>query len=356
MGQTAAIQIRHKKLLHLHTNSKKYAEAVSLIYATDTTPGITRKRRGKSFSYFFRHRRVTEKRVLQRIKSLVIPPAWEDVWINRLPNGHLQVTGLDTRKRKQYKYHPQWEQLRNETKFDRMIEFGKVLPAIRAQVEKDLRNEGMTQEKVIATVVKLMEQTSIRIGNDAYEKENGSYGLTTLKNRHVKVNGNHIRFSFIGKKGVPHSITLRSKRMARLVKQCMEIPGQELFQYINGDGIPRVIDSGKVNTYIKAITEKDLTAKDFRTWTGSVIALRTFKNVGPAENPSDAKKKIIEVLDCVSKQLGNTRSVTKKYYVHPVVISLYENNLLDKYFKKPISGIEGLSDEEKVLMKILEKN
>jgi DNA topoisomerase I len=213
----------------------------------------------------------------------------------------------------------------------------------------------MTQEKVIATVVKLMEQTSIRIGNDTYEKENGSYGLTTLKNRHVKINGHHIRFSFIGKKGVSHSITLRSKRMARLVKQCMEIPGQELFQYINGDGIPRVIDSGKVNAYIKAITEKDLTAKDFRTWMGSVIALRAFKNAEKAENATEAKKKIIEVLDCVSKQLGNTRNVTKKYYVHPVIISLYESNKLDKYFKS-VSGIDGLSDEEKVLMKILEKN
>lgn len=349
------MRIKSKQLLHLHTDSKKYAEAVSLIYATDTTPGITRKRRGKSFSYFFRHRRVTEKKVLQRIKSLVIPPAWEDVWINLLPEGHLQVTGLDTRKRKQYKYHPQWEQLRNETKFHRMIEFGKVLPALRAQLEKDLRNTEMTQEKVIATVVKLMEQTAIRIGNDSYEKENGSYGLTTLKNRHVKVNGNHIRFSFIGKKGVPHSITLRSKRMARIVKQCMEIPGQELFQYINGDGKPRVIDSGKVNAYIKAVTEKDMTAKDFRTWIGSFIALRAFKSAGKAENPATAKKRIIEVLDFVSKQLGNTRSVTKKYYVHPVLISLYENNKLDKYFKS-VSGIEGLNDDEKVLMKILEKN
>lgn len=351
------MRIKTKKLRHLHSDSKKYAEAVSLIYAKDGAPGITRKRRGKGFSYFFRHRRVTQKRVLQRIKGLVIPPAWENVWINCLPEGHLQVTGLDARKRKQYKYHPHWSKLRNETKFHRMIEFGKVLPALRAQMEKDLRNEGMTQEKVIATIVKLMEQTSIRIGNDTYEKENGSYGLTTLKNRHVKINGHHIRFSFIGKKGVSHSITLRSKRMARLVKQCIEIPGKELFQYINGDGIPRVIDSGKVNAYIKAVTEKDLTAKDFRTWTGSVIALRAFKNAGKAEDPSEAKKKIIEVLDCVSKQLGNTRNVTKKYYVHPLLISLYENNKLDKYFK-PVkgNGIEGLNDDEKILIKILERN
>jgi DNA topoisomerase-1 len=287
--------------------------------------------------------------------SLVIPPAWENVWINYEPNGHLQVTGLDARNRKQYKYHPQWEQMRNETKFHRMVEFGKVLPALRAQMEKDLRNTDMTQEKVIATIVKLMEQTSIRIGNDSYEKENGSYGLTTLKNRHVKINGHHIRFSFIGKKGVAHSITLRSKRMARLVKQCMEIPGQELFQYINGDGIPRVIDSGKVNAYIKAVTEKDMSAKDFRTWTGSVIALRALKNAGKAENPAEAKKKIIEVMDCVSKQLGNTRSVTKKYYVHPVLISLYENNKLEKYFESS-NNIEGLNEDENVLMKILEKN
>lgn len=343
------------KLLHLHADSKKYAEAVSLIYATDSTPGITRKRNGKKFSYFFRDRRVTEKRVLQRIKSLVIPPAWEDVWINCEPNGHLQVTGLDVRHRKQYKYHPQWEQLRNETKFHRMVEFGKALPALRAQLEKDLRDTKMTQEKVIATVVKLMEQTAIRIGNDSYEKENGSYGLTTLKNRHVKVTGSHIHFSFIGKKGVPHSITLRSKRMARLVKQCMEIPGQELFQYINGDGIPHVIDSGKVNTYIKSMTNGDFTAKDFRTWVGSVVALRAFKNAENATTQTGMKKTINEVLDCVSKQLGNTRSVTKKYYVHPLLISLYEESKLEKYFESA-SGPDGLNEDEKVLMKILEKN
>jgi DNA topoisomerase-1 len=355
MQDKTSIKVPKKKLLLLQTDSKKYAEAVSLVYATDTAPGITRKRRGKTFTYFFRDRKITDQKILQRIKSLVIPPAWENVWINPLPEGHLQVTGLDVRKRKQYKYHTQWDQLRNETKFHRMIEFGKTLPALRAQVEKDLRNTEMTQEKVIAAIVKLMEHTAIRIGNDSYEKEYGSYGLTTLKNRHVKVNGSEIRFSFIGKKGVAQSITLRSKRMAKIVKQCIEIPGQDLFQYIDEKGEPHVIDSGKVNAYIKSMTGKDMTAKDFRTWNGSLLALRAFKNVEKAENPSAAKKRIIEVLDYVSKQLGNTRSVTKKYYVHPILISLYENNKLDKYFEA-VNGIEGLNDDEKVLMKILEKN
>jgi DNA topoisomerase-1 len=356
MQDKVSIKVPKKKLLLLQTDSKKYAEAVSLVYGTDTAPGITRKRTGKTFIYFFKDKKVTDKNILHRIKSLVIPPAWENVWINPLPEGHLQVTGLDVRKRKQYKYHPQWDQLRNETKFHRMIEFGKVLPALRAQVEKDLRNPEMTQEKVLATIVKLMEHTAIRIGNNSYEKEYGSYGLTTLKNRHVKINGSSIRFSFVGKKGVAQSITLRSKRMARIVRQCMEIPGQELFQYVDEKGEPHMIDSGKVNAYIKTITGSDMTAKDFRTWIGSVVALRTFMNAAKAENATSSKKTILEVLDEVSKQLGNTRSVTRKYYVHPALISLYENNALDKYFKKPISGIEGLSDEEKILMKILEKN
>jgi DNA topoisomerase I len=348
-------RVSTRKLFRLQSDSKKYAEAVNLVYVIDTMPGIQRKRQGKGFTYFYKNVKITDKEILGRIKSLVIPPAWENVWVSWLPNGHLQVTGTDVRKRKQYKYHPLWDQMRNETKFHRMIEFGKTLPTLRERVEKDLRKMEMTQEKLIATIVSLMEQTLIRIGNTNYEKKYGSYGLTTLKNRHVKINRDSINFSFIGKKGVPHSVTLKSKQMARIVKQCMEIPGQELFQYVDLNGERHVIDSGQVNGYIKAITGNDMTAKDFRTWSGSLIALQAFKEAGEVESAASAKKKVVEVLDYVSKRLGNTRSVCKKYYVHPVLISLYESNQLNKYFNGDGNTIEGLTEEENVLMKILQK-
>jgi len=355
MPDKTDIKVSKRKLFRLQTDSKKYAEAVNLVYVMDTMPGIQRKKKGKGFTYLYKNEKVTDAEILGRIKGLVIPPAWENVWISRLPNGHLQVTGIDARKRKQYKYHPLWDQMRNETKFHRMIEFGKTLPMLRERVKKDLRKMELTQDKVIATIVSLMEQTFIRIGNHNYEKEYGSYGLTTLKNRHIKINRDSIHFSFIGKKGDPHSVTLKSKRMARIVKQCMEIPGQELFQYVDSNGERHVIDSGQVNGYIKAIIGNDMTAKDFRTWAGSLIALQAFKEAGEVESVSAAKKKVVEVLDYVSKRLGNTRSVCKKYYVHPVLISLYENNQLNKYFNGNGNSIEGLSEEENVLMKILQK-
>jgi DNA topoisomerase-1 len=354
MRGSAAIRVSRRRLFTLHTDSKKYAEAVNLVFVSDTMSGIQRKKHGKGFTYIYKNETVKDKSILERIKSLVIPPAWENVWISSVENGHLQVTGIDVRGRKQYKYHPLWEQLRNETKFHRMLEFGKILPAIRRRVENDLRPSEMTQKKVIATVIKLMEQTFIRIGNQNYEKEYGSYGLTTLKNRHIKINRHSIRFSFIGKKGVAHSVTLKSKRMARIVKQCMEIPGQELFQYIDINGERHSIGSGDVNNYIKAITENDMSSKDFRTWAGSLIALQAFREAGEFDSATAAKKKIVEVLDFVSKRLGNTRSVCRKYYVHPILISLYESNRLNKYFEKKENGMEGLSDDENILMRILE--
>jgi DNA topoisomerase I len=298
---------------------------------------------------------------LQRIKSLVIPPAWEDVWICLLENGHLQATGIDVKKRKQYRYHSQWSMLRSLTKFYHTYEFGKVLPAIRSQIEKDISLSGLPAEKVLATVVSLMERTNIRVGNSVYEKLYGSFGLTTLKDKHVSFQGNTISFTFKGKKGIEHAINLKSKRLATIVKKCRDIPGKELFQYYNEEGERRSIDSGMVNDYIKNISGGEFTAKDFRTWAGTVQAVIAFKELGMFESETEAKKKIAEAYKIVSKQLGNTPNVCKKYYVHPAIINLYENKGLEKYTDQ-LNKIEvddnktGLTVEEKIVMKILESN
>jgi len=291
----------------------------------------------------------------------VIPPSWTNVWICPAPNGHIQATGLDLRRRKQYRYHPLWNSLRNETKFHRLYEFGKALPLLRERMEADLRMRELTREKVLATVLGLMERTYIRVGNNEYEKTNGSYGLTTMKNKHVSITGDKLVFSFTGKKGVHHDITLRNKRLARTVSQCKDIPGRELFQYYGEDGTRRSIDSGMVNHYIKEAVSLDFTAKDFRTWAGTLHALQAFASIGEASTTTECKKNVASVLDIVSKQLGNTRTVCRKYYIHPGLIQLYEDNKLVKYLKEledsPAGPVEGggLAAEEEVLMKILKK-
>lgn len=341
------------------TDAQASAKAIRLIYVTDSQEGIRRERKGKSFRYMYKGKPVRNKDDLERIKCLVIPPAWENVWICSLANGHLQATGLDARQRKQYKYHALWNQHRNETKFYRMFQFGEALPAIRKQVEKDISYSGMPKEKVLATIVRLMEHTSIRVGSDFYEKNYGSVGLTTLKNKHVNINGANLKFSFRGKKGVEHDISINNRRLAHIVKQCRDIPGKELFQYYDEEGNKHSIDSGMVNDYIKNIVDGEFTSKDFRTWTGTVQALLAFKESGPFESESEAKKNIVSVLDKVSKYLGNTRTVCRKYYVHPAIIEMYETAHLHKYLQT-LSGNghrpqTGLMLEEKVLMKILKK-
>lgn len=355
------INLPKRKIGSIVKNPVKTAEAVNLVYVRNTDPGITRLKKGNSFYYTFQNKKVREKEVLQRIKNLVIPPAWEDVWICMLANGHLQATGVDIKKRKQYRYHPLWNSLRNQTKFFRLNDFGKVLPAIRLQLEKDIALSGLPMEKVLATVVSLMERTNIRVGNCFYEKLYGSFGLTTFKDKHVTINGHQLRFSFKGKKGVSHDISIKSKHLANIVKKCRDIPGKELFQYINENGERKTIDSGMVNEYIKKISGGDFTAKDFRTWAGTVQALMAFKEMGLSETQTESKKRIVAALDTVSKLLGNTRTVCKKYYVHPVIISLYENKSLEKYTGE-LDNIEkddnktDLTKEEKVLMKIFESN
>lgn len=349
--------VTENKTLTLNVN-EQYAKAARLVYVSNTDPGISRQKKGKGFVYFFENRQVTDPEELLRIKRLVIPPAWREVWICRHHNGHIQATGLDVKNRKQYKYHELWNKLRNETKFYRLKDFGEALPQLRLKIEKDISQHELNEDKVIGTVISLMERTSIRIGNSAYEKLYGSHGLTTLKDKHVKINGDSILFSFKGKKGVSHNISIKSRKLARIVKQCRDIPGKELFQYTDASGTRHVIDSGKVNAYINQVTGKDFTAKDFRTWTGTLNALHAFRETGAAETKTEINKNIVTVLDYVSRQLGNTRTVCRKYYVHPLLINLYETKCLSSYLDE-LDEIEkdddktGLTCEERLLMKIL---
>lgn len=350
--------LTHKEFLKIDRDYEKAAKVADLYYVTDKTPGIERVKKGSGFSYVYKGNVIQDKEQIERFRKLAIPPAWTNVWICAKENGHIQATGLDAKGRKQYRYHPLWHNLRNETKFHRLYEFGKLLPSIRLQLEEDFSRKELCEEKVIATVIALMERTYIRIGNNDYEKLYGSYGLTTLKDKHVKVDGDKIRFSFTGKKGKEHEISISNRKLAKTVKECRDIPGKELFQYYDEEGNKHSIDSGMVNDYIKKATGGDFTAKDFRTWAGTLDILRAFKALEDPCNDSDCKKNIVAALDEVSKKLGNTRTVCKKYYVHPGVIKLYEERNLDKYLKeldeieKP-DNLAGLSTEERVLMKIL---
>lgn len=359
--------LSHKELLQADRDYELSASAAHLLYVSDTKPGISRVKKGKGYCYLLAGKPVRDKTELQRIRGLVIPPSWTNVWICPSANGHIQATGLDLRRRKQYRYHPLWNSLRNETKFHRLYEFGKELPRLREKMETDLGQKELTREKVLATVLSLMERTYIRVGNNEYERTNGSYGLTTLKNKHVSITGDKLVFSFTGKKGVHHDITLRNQRLARTVSQCRDIPGKELFQYYDAEGSRKSIDSGMVNQYIKDAVAMDFTAKDFRTWAGTLHALHAFASIGEACNATECKKNVAAVLDIVSRQLGNTRTVCKKYYVHPGLIALYEDNKLVRYLKEIEAGAGGgetgtgaekkaeLSAEEEVLMKILKQ-
>lgn len=354
-------KLSKRKLRSIVKDEEKTAKAANLVYVSDKETGIERRRKGDSFEYYYKDKPVKDDEDLLRIKHLVIPPAWERVWICKKENGHLQATGYDVKNRKQYRYHPHWNLLRNHTKYYKLLDFGKVLPEIRLQLEKDLNLPELPVRKVLAAVVSLMERTNIRIGNSFYEKAYGSFGLTTLKDRHVTFNGNSVTFAFVGKKGVSHKINLKSKRLASVIKKCRDIPGKELFQFYDEEGNHHSIDSGLVNNYIREISGKDFTAKDFRTWAGTVHAFLALKSIGCCETKTETKKRIVEALDIVSEHLGNTRTVCKKYYVHPLILSLYESKKLEKYLDElekieEDDGKSGLSPEEKMVMKILESN
>ncbi|MCW3116360.1 MAG: hypothetical protein JWM28_442 [Chitinophagaceae bacterium] len=350
------LKVSHHELLVSDKDHEKAVTAINLIYSRDTTAGITRRKNGKNFVYLFNQKIIRDKKIIERIKKLVIPPAWRNVWICKNPAGHIQATGFDLRNRKQYIYHPGWKALRSETKFHRLYEFGKSLGNIRKQVQKDLLQKDLTESKVLATLIAVMDKTYIRIGNAEYEKANGSYGLTTLKDKHVTIRGDTVRFSFKGKKGIVHDITLNNKRLAKTVKQCRDIPGKELFQYYETDGSRRTIDSGMVNNYIRQASGHDFSAKDFRTWAGSLYALECLCTAGNADEPTGTRKKIALILNEVSRRLGNTPGICKKYYVHPALLRLYEEgNLLPNLQKSRGEKIRSsfFSSNENVLMKIL---
>jgi DNA topoisomerase-1 len=327
-----------------------------LRYVTDSAPGITRKRVGRGWRYEAPDGApIKDKEVLARIKSLVIPPAWTDVWICPLPNGHIQATGLDDRGRKQYRYHSRWRQVRDENKYDRMLAFGKALPKIRAQIEHDLSLSGLPREKVLATVVRLLETTLIRVGNEEYARTNKSFGLTTLRNRHVKVDGSQLRFKFKGKSGKTHSISVRDRRLARIVRRCQELAGQELFEYVADDGTRHLIRSSDVNDYLQEITGDDFTAKDFRTWAGTSLAAATLKQMEPAETQSERKHNVVEAVKEVAARLGNTPTICRKCYIHPHIMQAYLDGTLAESLKGARSSA-GLPAEEAAVLRLLRKH
>lgn len=350
------ITLHRKRLAKLALDTRKSAKAVSLVYVSDSEAGIVRNKEGEEFTYYRNKKRVTGEAILQRIRALVLPPAWERVWICDNPDGHLQATGYDAKGRKQYKYHPLWVTMRNQAKFSHMYEFGQALPAIREAVEKGLRQKELNLQKVLAAIVAVMQHTSVRIGNSSYEKENGSYGLTTLKDKHVVTKNGKMQFVFVGKKGVRQCATLDNRKLARIVQQCKDIPGKELFQYYDEDGRHYPVDSGMVNSYIKEISGHPFTAKDFRTWFGSLKALQHLKNTGWCDTEKGRKEKIIEAIDAVAAYLGNTRAVCRKYYIHPGILDCYNDKKLADLLcgDRSSNGADGLSPDEKALMKILE--
>ncbi|EDM34277.1 DNA topoisomerase IB [Pedobacter sp. BAL39] len=330
-----------------------------LVYVTDSKPGIYRKGKPGKFHYEDKDgKTITDEHHLARIKALVLPPAWTSVWISPRKNGYLQATGIDVAGRKQYRYHADWTSRRSDQKYFRLLEFGKTLPVARKRIARDLRRKDFDEQKVLAICLEFMQKTLIRIGNESYKQLYGSYGLSTLRNKHVKIQGNQLKLSFIGKKGVQQELKLNDKTLSKLVKKCMEIPGQDLFQYYTEDHERRGIDSGKINNYIKEITGDDFSAKDFRTWGGTLEALRQLavccSNV---EEIQPKKKVIVQVLDCVASKLGNTRAVCKSSYVYPLLLEAFENDTLGKYLKKiDVSKAHtkfGMENDEKVLMQFL---
>jgi DNA topoisomerase I len=321
----------------LPTEPRLSAQIIGLEYVRDTRPGIRRRRAGKGFVYIGPDARLIRNSAeVHRIRSLVIPPAWTDVWICPNPNGHLQAVGRDAKGRKQYRYHARYRQVREHTKFERMVPFASLLPGIRAQVRKDLRLSGYPKVKILAAIVQLLETTCIRVGNEEYTRQNDSFGLTTLLNRHVRVTGDRIRFHFKGKSGQVHDIELRDPQLAKIVKRCHSLPGQELFQYIADHGKSGKINSEDVNDYLRGITGEDFTAKDFRTWAGTREAARLLYERGPASKESEAKRVYVDVVKQVSQKLGNRPATTKKHYIHPAVWESYtDGSLFDVMASRP---------------------
>jgi DNA topoisomerase-1 len=336
------------------------AIVAGLRYIDRMSGGITRKRVGRGFLYIDSHgRRVTEKVTLQRIRSLAIPPAWARVWICGNPHGHLQAIGYDARGRKQYRYHPLYRQVRNHTKFSRMLDFGKALPPIRKRVQADLSLHGLPREKVLGTVVRLLETTCMRIGNVEYVKENDSFGLTTLRDKHAKIGNGKVLFSFRGKSGLHHEVEVTDRRLAKIIKECRDLPGHELFQYLDDAGRQCVVDSSDVNGYLRAISGQHFTAKDFRTWSGTVQCALALEEIGPFESETEAKRNIVAAIKLTAHRLGNLPSTCRNYYVHPAILDSYTEGALLHAMQHAAENhdhaLEGLNREELCVMSILKK-
>ena len=320
-------------------NSYDCARAAGLRYVSDAAPGILRRRRGKAFHY--RHADgdpVRDRRTLGRIRALAIPPAWRDVWICSADAGHLQATGRDARQRKQYRYHRRWREVRDETKYGRLIPFAAALPRIRRRVARDLARPGLPRAKVLATVVRLLETTRARIGNEEYARENESFGLTTLRERQVRVDGSRLRFRFRGKSGVEHAIELDDRRLAGIVRRMRDLPGEELFRYVDDDGETRRIESADVNAYLKEVSGEDFTSKDFRTWAGTVVAARALCQIGTFETQAEAKRNVAQAIEAVAGALGNTKAVCRKCYIHPEILESYLEGELGDFIQRQGGG------------------
>jgi DNA topoisomerase-1 len=344
----------------VHLRAPDAATAAGLHYVSDAAPGIRRQKSGKRFVYAHPDGRpLRDSETLRRIRSLVIPPAWTDVWICTSPQGHIQAVGRDARRRKQYRYHRRWRETRDEAKYGRMVAFGKALPRIRARLAQDLARPGLPREKVLAAVVGLLVRTLIRVGNEEYARANRSFGLTTLRSHHVDIAGGRMRFQFRGKSGKQHEIDLADDALSRIVRRCQELPGQELFQYLDPSGHRRSVKSEDVNRYLRSITGQPFTAKDFRTWAGTIRAAWSLAKEAPVASLSKARKNVVRVIEETARRLGNTPSICRKCYVHPVVIESYMDGVLREALgrrrKSPGRAVAGLAPHESAVLRLLQK-
>jgi DNA topoisomerase-1 len=331
-----------------------------LRYVSDDRPGIARRAAGPGFEYLDPDGKLLrDEAVLARIKALAIPPAWTEVWICLHANGHIQATGRDARGRKQYRYHARWRAVRDEAKYERMLGFAQALPAIRRRVEQDLKRPGLPREKVLATIVCLLQATMMRIGNEEYARENKSFGLTTLRDRHVRIDGSEMQFRFRGKSGVMHSAKLDDPRLARIIRGARDLPGQELFQYVDDDGEQRSVDSADVNDYLREISGEDYTAKDFRTWSGTLLAALALQEYEKVDSQAQAKKNVVRAIESVAEKLGNTPSICRKCYVHPAVIESYLDGtmlhaLRERAHEELVEEVHELAPEEAAVLALLQ--
>jgi DNA topoisomerase-1 len=333
-----------------------HARAAGLSYVSDTEPGIRRVAKGTGFSYRAANGSwIRDRQMLHRIRALAVPPAWKEVWICPTGSGHIQATGRDARGRKQYRYHDDWRQVRDQNKYERIIEFARSLPGIRERISKDMSKRGAPREKVLATVVSLLDKTLIRVGNGEYAKENGTYGLTTLRSGHLDIDGSELRFQFKGKSGKTWRLRVRDRRIARVVRAIQDLPGQHLFQYVDEAGVCRSVDSSDVNEYLREVAGSEVSAKDFRTWAGSVLAAMGLSAVGPFTSKTQAKMNLRRATEAVASRLGNTATICRKCYIHPEIVACYLEGSFPVIKEGRGGLVSGLPSEEAAVLRLLER-